>query len=280
MTDYLPKGHNMIPIFQIDSFAAQPFAGNPAAVCLLDREREPAWMQALAAEMNLSETAFVVPQDDRFELRWFTPTTEVDLCGHGTLAAAHALWLAETVAADSAIRFVTRSGELTAVRRNEEIELDFPATPPEPTTAPQGLLEAMGVQPSYVGRSPFDKLLLVEDERVVRSLSPDFIKLTQTKVQGVIVTSPSSNPKFDFVSRYFAPAAGINEDPVTGSAHCCLAPFWSQRLGKESLVGYQASARGGVVRTVLCGDRVLLRGQAVLIFRGQLSSECEQYRGS
>ena len=269
----------MIPVFQIDAFASQPFAGNPAAVCLLDRARDPAWMQALAAEMNLSETAFVVPQGERFELRWFTPTVEVELCGHGTLAAAHALWIAESTSADRAITFVTRSGQLTAVRRNHEIELDFPATPPQPTAAPEGLLEAMGVRPSYVGRSPFDSFLLVEDEREVRTLRPDFIQLAQIGVRGVIVTGPSSNPEFDFVSRYFAPAAGINEDPVTGSAHCCLAPFWSERLGKDSLVGYQASQRGGVVHTVVCGDRVLLRGQAVLVFRGQLSSECEWQHG-
>ncbi len=269
----------MIPVFQIDAFASQPFAGNPAAVCLLDRARDPAWMQAVAAEMNLSETAFVVPQGERFELRWLTPTMEVDLCGHGTLAAAHAIWIAEFASADRAITFVTRSGQLTAVRRNHEIELDFPATPPRLTTAPEGLLEALGVRPSYVGRSLFDSFVLVEDERLVRSLRPDFIQLAQIGVRGVIVTSPSCNPKFDFISRYFAPAAGINEDPVTGSAHCCLAPFWSERLGKDSLVGYQASQRGGVVHTVLCGDRVLLRGQAVLVFRGQLSSECEQQHG-
>ena len=190
-----------------------------------------------------------------------------------------ALWTAEVVPSSDSITFATKGGQLSAVRRDQVIELDFPATPPEPTSLRAGLLEALAVTPSYVGKTVFDQLLLVDDEQTVRSLTPDFVKLAKWNARGVIVTSRSNDPAFDFVSRYFAPAAGINEDPVTGSAHCCLAPFWAKRLGKDSLVGYQASPRGGVVRTVVCGDRVLLQGQAVTIFCGQLSTACELDEG-
>jgi PhzF family phenazine biosynthesis protein len=256
-------------LLQVDAFTDEPFKGNPAAVCLLDREVHDGWMQAVAAEMNLSETAFLRPDGDGFGLRWFTPTVEVDLCGHATLASAHALWEEGEVAAGEPIRFATRSGVLTASSRSGEIELDFPATPPEPAEAPPGLLEALGVEPRWVGRSRFDYLVEVGSEQAVRALRPDLERLRAIETRGVIVTAGGS-PPFDVVSRYFAPAYGIDEDPVTGSAHCCLAPFWSDRLGKGELVAYQASRRGGVVRTRLAGDRVVLGGQAVTVLRGEL----------
>jgi PhzF family phenazine biosynthesis protein len=262
----------MVIVYQIDSFAEQPFAGNPAAVCLLDGTRKARWMQAMATEMNLSETAFVRRLGSDFELRWFTPTMEVELCGHGTLAAAHALWREGTVELDQQIRFQTCSGVLTAVRNVAEIQLDFPATPPEECAISEEILAALSISPTYIGRSRFDKLLLVADEETVRGLRPDFSRLAGLGARGVIVTSPSGDRRFDFVSRYFAPGAGIDEDPVTGSAHCCLAPFWAERLGRNELTGYQASARGGIVRTIVQGDRVLLGGRAVTIFRGELSA--------
>jgi PhzF family phenazine biosynthesis protein len=256
-------------LLQVDAFTAVPFKGNPAAVCLLDREVDEDWMQAVAAEMNLSETAFLRRDGDGFGLRWFTPAVEVDLCGHATLASAHALWEEGEVAAGQPIRFATRSGVLTASSRGGGIELDFPATPPQAAEAPPGLLEALGVEARWVGRSRFDYLVEVGSEQAVRELAPDLGRLRAVQTRGVMVTAAGS-PPFDLVSRYFAPAAGVDEDPVTGSAHCCLAPFWSDRLGKGELLAYQASRRGGVVSTRLAGDRVALGGQAVTVLRGEL----------
>ena len=261
-----------IVCLQIDAFTDRPFAGNPAAVCLLDAPRDAAWMQAVAAEMNLAETAFVVPQDEAFGLRWFTPTVEVDLCGHATLASAHALWTEGRVEPDRAIAFRTiKSGTLTCTRSGDLIELDCPATPAEPAEPPAGLLEALGLDPAYFGQSILDTFLLADSESVVRALEPDFAALRAMDMRGAIVTSESADPRFDFVSRYFAPGAGIDEDAVTGSAHCCLAPFWAERLGKTELTGFQASARGGVVHVRLAGERVILGGQAVTVFRGALA---------
>src|SRR5262245_54201734 len=261
----------MIPIYHVDAFATKPFEGNPAAVCLLADERSAAWMQSLAAEMNLSETAFVRPLDDGFQLRWFTPAIEVELCGHATLASAHVLWTEGVVPGTETIRFHTKSGLLTCRQSGKFLELDFPSTPAEAAQPPAGLLESLGVQPLWIGRSKFDTFLLVESEQIVRSLQPDFARLRQiTGMRGVIVTSKSSDPRYDFVSRYFAPGAGIDEDPVTGSAHCCLAPFWGQRLGKTEMTGFQASSRGGVVRVRVSGDRVILGGQAVTITKGEV----------
>ena len=259
-----------VPIWQVDAFTDRPFSGNPAAVCLLDEEREASWMQSVAAEMNLSETAFVRRLDDGFELRWFTPAIEVDLCGHATLASAFTLWTMGVAPQSEPIRFHTRSGVLTAYRDANLIQLDFPATPPEACQAPAGLLDALGVEPTFVGKTIFDRFLVVDSAEVVRSLQPDFRQLAQVATRGVIVTAASDDARFDFISRFFAPAAGINEDPVTGSAHCCLGPYWGQRLGKTSMVGYQASARGGIVYVQLNGERVILGGQAVLVWRGQL----------
>jgi PhzF family phenazine biosynthesis protein len=264
-----------LPILQIDAFTAEAFKGNPAAVCLLDRSRPDEWMQRVAAEMNLSETAFVVPRsiiDDGFDLRWFTPAVEVPLCGHATLASAHALWEMGKLTAGEEARFHTLSGLLTARRAGARIELDFPALPVNEATLPDEILQALGVKPRYVGRDNNERNFLIEleTEEAVRSLKPDFESLRRTATAGVIVTARASAEPYDFVSRFFASYAGIDEDPVTGSAHCSLAPYWAERLGKSEMTGYQASARGGVVGVRLKGNRVLLSGEAVTVLRGSL----------
>lgn len=218
------KGYSIrLPIYQVDAFTARPFAGNPAAVCLLSGPRDETWMQQVAAEMNLSETAFLLPEGNGFRLRWFTPTVEVDLCGHATLASAHVLWESEQLAPEAKACFFTRSGRLTAERRGQRSargELDFPAEPAEPVEAPVELVRALGVTPRFVGRNRMDYLVEVDEEATLRSLAPDFALLRSLPVRGVIVTSRSASPEFDFVSRFFAPQSGIDEDPVTGSAHC------------------------------------------------------------
>ncbi len=225
-------------------------------------------MQHVAAEMNLAETAFLEPRNDGWSLRWFTPVIEVELCGHATLASAHALWEEGILARDATARFHTLSGLLTAARAGDWIELDFPAKPEEHVDPPAELLAALGADAKYVGRNKFDYLVEVESEEVVRAMKPDHSRLRTIPVRGVIVTSRSS--EYDFVSRFFAPGSGIDEDPVTGSAHCCLAPYWAQRLGKTEFRAYQASPRGGVVRVRLEGDRVKLGGQAVTVLRGEM----------
>jgi len=257
------------PFWQVDAFTTEPFRGNPAAVCVLDKPRGEAWMQHVAAEMNLSETAFVVPQEGTFLLRWFTPACEVRLCGHATLASAHVLWSEGLVEGTRSIAFETvHSGVLSARPAGERIELDFPARVPKEVSPPEGLAEALGLEPVLVARAARDFLVLAEDEAVVRELKPDFAKLGRVEARGVIVTAESA--EFDFVSRFFAPAVGVDEDPVTGSAHCCLCPFWAERLGRTTMVGYQASARGGSVAVTLAGDRVKLEGSAVTTLRGEL----------
>lgn len=258
-------------IFQVDAFTDKAFAGNPAAVCILPEPRDDAWMQNLAREMNLSETAFVQKQEDEFGLRWFTPAVEVALCGHATLASAHVLWETGILAGNEPARFHTLSGLLTAERKGPWIELNFPATPDQPITAPPELAKALGVRAKYVGKSMFDYLLEVNSEETVRTMQPDFSQLRTIGVRGVMVTSRATSLGYDFVSRFFAPGSGIDEDPVTGSAHCCLGPFWSKRLGKSELVAYQASKRGGTIRVRVDGDRVYLSGQAVTVLRGELS---------
>lgn len=258
------------PLYIVDAFASVRFTGNPAAVCLLDEPAEAGWMQAVAAEMNLSETAFLIQQEDGFDLRWFTPVTEVDLCGHATLASAHVLWETNRLKPDETARFHTRSGMLTAMRDGDWIELDFPATPPEPIEPPEGMSDLLGSVPRFVGRTPFDLLLELTDEEELHELMPDFAGLSRLPVRGFIVTTRSDDARYDFQSRFFAPAAGVNEDPVTGSAHCALAPYWAGHLGKSKLTGYQASARGGVVEVETIADRVKLRGQSVTTFRGEL----------
>jgi PhzF family phenazine biosynthesis protein len=270
-------------LFVVDAFCHRPFTGNPAAVCLMDSHRDAAWMQALAAEMNLSETAFVCPRGGEFDLRWFTPMVEVDLCGHATLAAAKAIWHSGAAPVDKSLVFHTRSGALTARSddHGESIVLDFPQTLVQPESPPDGLIEALGLTPEairFVGRSKFDYLVELADESIVRNLSPDFVKLGTIRARGVIVTATASikegdSQPFDFVSRFFAPTAGINEDPVTGSAHCALSPYWSERLGRSRLTGYQASRRGGLVHVERKGDRVELGGRAIVMTEGRLSTD-------
>lgn len=270
-------------LFIVDAFtnstlADSAFTGNPAAVCFLEGMRSDRWLQKLAAEMNLSETAFVSPVDssvhphpgNEFQLRWFTPAYEVDLCGHATLASAHALWSEGKVEKSTEIRFHTKTGVLTCTHNQHAIQLNFPATPAQPTEAPAGLLEALGVEAVFTGRSKFDILVAIDSPEQLRALTPNFSALAQVSVRGVIVTSMSDTEPFDFLSRFFAPSAGINEDPVTGSAHCCLAPYWAEKLGKTEMVAYQASPRGGVVRVNLQEDRVVLGGQATSVLRGNL----------
>jgi PhzF family phenazine biosynthesis protein len=261
-----------MPFMLIDAFTDRPFAGNPAAVYVLPAWREDDWLQRVAREMNQSETAFLVRNAAGYDLRWFTPVVEVDLCGHATLASAHALWQERLVAPGDMIQFSTRSGILKAARRGDEIELDFPRVAAEPAEPPPGLAEALGARPVQVRRNRFDYLVEVQSESILRGLTPDFGKLKALPVRGVIVTSLSSQPVHDFVSRFFAPAVGVNEDPVTGSAHCCLGDYWHGRLGKTEFSAYQASARGGLVRVRVAGDRVFLGGKAVTAARGNLLS--------
>ena len=259
-----------IPIFQVDAFTDRPFAGNPAAVCIMPEPRDDTWHQAVAAEMNLSETAFLTKQSEGFRLRWFTPKVEVDLCGHATLASAHVLLQEGLARPDETIRFHTRSGVLTAKQNGDEIELDFPLEPDAPIDAPANLLKALGVPLKYVGKYRFGYLVEVDSEATLRKMTPDFKLMTTVTQQGVIVTSPSSEPRFDFVSRFFAPGVGIDEDPVTGSAHCCLGAYWRRQLGKSEFLAFQASARGGVVRVRVDDKRAYLRGKAVTVLKGEL----------
>ena len=259
------------PVSVVDAFTDVPFAGNSAAVCVLPAPRDDGWMQAVAREMNHAETAYLLREGDGWRLRWFTPAAEVDLCGHATLASAHVLWEDGHFDRGEVLRFQTRSGLLTAVTRDGWITLDFPATPPAEAVAPATLGAALGASMVAVFRTPFDWLVELESEAAVRALDPDFTALARLGPRGVIVTSRAASPAgYDFVSRFFAPAVGIAEDPVTGSAHCALGPLWGARLGRHQLVGCQASSRGGIVRVTLQGERVLLSGQAVTTLRGEL----------
>jgi PhzF family phenazine biosynthesis protein len=267
--------HNRIVpvrIVQVDAFTSTPFAGNPAAVCVLSAPADEVWMKKVAREMNLSETAFLYPESDGYRLRWLTPAIEVDLCGHATLASAHVLWEDGHIASGSTARFHTRSGLLTCERRGEWVEMDFPAKHEQAAEPPPQLAEALGADLKYVGMNQFDYLVEVADEKTLRSLHPNHYLLKQLPVRGVIVTAQGT--EYDFVSRFFAPGSGIDEDPVTGSAHTALAPFWSARLQKNEMIGFQASPRGGVVKVRLQGtphgNRVILAGQAVTVLRGKL----------
>jgi PhzF family phenazine biosynthesis protein len=260
-----------IRIVQVDAFTNRPFAGNPAAVCVLREAAPDEWMRNVAREMNLSETAFLTPRDGGYHLRWLTPAVEVDLCGHATVASAHVLWEDAHLKPGQQARFHTRSGLLTADRRGDWIELDFPAKQVAPAEAPPELLPALGVRTAgYIGKNAFDYLVEVDSEETLRALAPDHSALRKVPVRGVIVTARSARPEFDFVSRFFAPGSGIDEDPVTGSAHVALGPYWGGRLGKSEFTAYQASARGGVVRVRLNGDRVILGGQAVTVMTAEL----------
>jgi PhzF family phenazine biosynthesis protein len=266
-----------IPFLQIDAFTPEPFKGNPAAICLLDRPGEPDWMQKVAMEMNLAETAFIVPRaDGGFDLRWFTPTIEVPLCGHATLASAHALWETGRLAPGEIARFFTLSGWLTAKRSGDEIEMDFPAIFSERAELPQPLANALGLDSTDIicnrarDKQTGNHLLELKSEESVRELKPNFELLRREIASGVIVTARGSSSEYDFVSRFFAGYAGIDEDPVTGSAHCMLAPYWTAKLGKTEMRAYQASARGGEVNVRAMGDRVGLAGRAVTVLRGSL----------
>lgn len=260
------------PITVVDAFADQPFGGNPAAVCILPAPATEAWMKLVAREMNLAETAFLHPGDDGFALRWFTPTVEVDLCGHATLASAHVLWQQGYLPRGEVARFHTRSGLLTAAPEGDQIVLDFPARVASELVPPETLLPSLGVsRPRWVGKNVYDYLVELESEAEVRALTPDHGLLAKLPVRGAIVTSLADQGRaYDFVSRFFAPGAGVAEDPVTGSAHCALAPYWRPRIGRATMIGYQASVRGGTVRTTVRGDRVLLAGKAITMMRGVL----------
>ncbi|MGH7501121.1 MAG: PhzF family phenazine biosynthesis protein [Longimicrobiales bacterium] len=265
------------PIYQVDAFTAIPFAGNPAGVCVLAEERPDRWLQSVAREMNLSETAFLHRRTDggdrahAFDLRWFTPDVEVDLCGHATLASAHILWEQGILEQGSEARFHTRSGLLSARRAEDWIVMDFPSLAPEPASPPPGLLEALGVaRAAAVAKSRFDYLVELDSAEAVRRIVPDHAGLRRVEARGIIVTARSDRSGYDIESRFFAPAVGVNEDPVTGSAHCALAPWWASRLRRNELVAWQASARGGTVRLRLEEDRVVLQGQAVTVLEGEL----------
>lgn len=271
-------------IFQVDAFTDRLFSGNPAAIVLVREMPDNEWMQHVAAEMNVSETAFVAPlQVGRYHLRWFTPVMEVDLCGHATLAAAHVLWDSGALGTTETAEFETAGGLLRAERDGEWIEMDFPAERPEEIDEQLGITAALSVEPVYVGSNRLDILVELPDEAAVRGLDPDMHAIEQVGLRGVIVTAQASTDqhtrgeqgageRYHFVSRYFAPRFGIPEDPVTGSAHCCLGPYWHEKLGENPLVGYQASARGGTVGVEVLGDRVKLRGRAVSVFSGTLNA--------
>lgn len=259
-------------LWLIDAFTDTPFSGNPAGVCFMDEAKPDAWMQSVAREMNQAETAFLRKQDDGYGLRWFTPTLEMDLCGHATLASAHFLWSAKKLKAKEKAVFHTRSGVLTARREKEWILLDFPSTPAEPCEPPPYLLAAFNALSAPVFRSRFDYMIVLEKAAAVRAAKIDPRLLQEIETRGVIITAPSDEPGMDFISRFFAPAAGVDEDPVTGSAHCALAPYWAGRLDKNALVGFQASPRGGTVRVEVQGDRVQLGGKAVTVVKGTLEA--------
>lgn len=263
----------VFPIYQVDAFAEPPYRGNPAGVCFLMGNKPDQWMQDKAHDVNLSETAFFQQRGDRYTLRWFTPTKEVDLCGHATLATAHIIWETEMIGPQEVIEFETRSGILKARREGAWIVLDFPSEPAAPAEAPEGIEAILGAPVLWSGANRMDYLFRVADAATLKALEPDLKALGRIGMRGAIVTAPSDSPKYDFVSRYFAPAFGVPEDPVTGSAHCCLGPYWAAELGKSELTGYQASARGGIVKVVVQGDRVLLKGKAVTVMQGVFTGE-------
>ena len=259
-----------LTIYQVDAFTDQMFRGNPAGVCILAERRDDSWMQNVAAEMNLSETAFLQKREEGFGLRWFTPVVEVDLCGHATLASAHILWEKGLLRSEETARFHTRSGLLTARRQDDWIELDFPSLPDKRMSVPRGLPKALGVKPKYFGRSRFDYIAEVGAEKTVLGLKPDFTALSKLPIRGLIVTAKASTQPYDFVSRFFAPRAGINEDPVTGSAHSVLGPYWQNRLHKNELLGHQLSKRGGIIRVRVGDKRVFIGGKAVTVLTAEL----------
>jgi len=253
-------------VYQVDAFTDIIFKGNPAGVCILSGPVHEKWMQDISMEMNLSETAFLYRQKDGFNLRWFTPEEEEELCGHATLSSAHILWeTGELDHSDEAI-FYTRSGRLTAKKDGEYIVLDFPMEEDTQVATPKLIELSLGVPILYTGKNRMDYIVEVEDEEVVRNLQPDFDILAGLEARGLIITSRSTDKRYDFVSRFFSPGSDIHEDPVTGSAHCCLAPFWEKRLGKKKFVAYQSSKRGGLLKVTTSGNRVNIAGKAVTVF--------------
>jgi PhzF family phenazine biosynthesis protein len=257
-------------IYQVDSFTQTPYSGNPAGVCVLENHADDSWMQNIACEMNCAETAFLVKNGGSYKLRWFSPAVEVELCGHATLAAAHILWETESVPKDKEIIFNTLSGRLTARMTNGLIWLDFPTIPAEETAPPLGLERSLGEKILWCGKNRFDYLIELTSEEAVRQCSPDYKSLRTIPMRGCIITSRASSPAYNIVSRFFAPAIGIDEDPVTGSAHCCLAPFWHKRLDLLEFTSYQASKRGGYIHMILNDDRVMIGGSAVTIFKCEI----------
>ena len=261
------RGPMRIPLYQVDAFADRAFAGNPAAVCLLEEWPPDSLLQSIALENNLSETAFLVPDGLVWRLRWFTPRVEVDLCGHATLASAHVVFENFQHQAQK-VEFETRSGRLTVYRNGPVLSMEFPANPPATVPAPQGLADALGAAPEAVLAAQSICVAVFGDERTIRALSPDFRRLARLDSMLTAVTAPGD--EVDFVSRCFAPGAGIDEDPVTGSAHCALAPYWADRLGKTALTARQVSARGGRLACTMQGDRVVIAGRAAPYLSGTI----------
>lgn len=259
-----------VQFYKIDAFTNEAFKGNPAAVCLLTEEQDAEWMQKVASEMNLSETAFLLPKENGYSLRWFTPVAEVDLCGHATLASAHALFEHGTLGDQISVQFFTKSGILTATKQGDWIELNFPSEPPEECECPEYLLNGLGHSVTYCGKNRMDYIVEVESEELVRNLEPNWSELEKVDTRGIVVTARSTGSEFDFVSRAFFPALGISEDPVTGSAHCGLAPYWEKQLNKQDFLAFQASARGGILKVSIKKDRILIGGQAVTVMRGEI----------
>lgn len=270
VSPHIKKGVVDMYIYQVDAFTDRIFTGNPAGVCILDKPMDERWMRNVAMEMNLSETAFLQRQEDGFRLRWFTPEVEVELCGHATLASAFVLWKTGILRPDETARFHTLSGLLTAVKRPDGIELDFPAKIETQVPPPERMVEALGADPLYVGCNKMDYLVELKSESGVRRLNPDFNALGRVETRGVMVTAAADSDEYDFVSRFFVPSCGVNEDPVTGSAHCCLGPYWMKKLGKNVLKAWQASKRGGGMIVKVEGGRVKLVGQAAMVFRADM----------
>lgn len=254
----------------VDSFTSKPFSGNPAAIFLLEKEISDELKQKIANEINLSETAFVLQQDQNFILRWFTPTKEAGLCGHATLAAAHMLWETGVLNKDEEAVFETRSGILKARKNNDLVEMDFPVEAPFEVECPEGLLKAIDAKPIFVGKNRIDYLAVYESDEFIKKVNPDYGYLKKLDCRGLIISAKSTSDKYDFVSRFFAPNSGIDEDPVTGSAHCCLSPYWSNVFGRKELTGYQASPRGGIVHTKLENDKVVLSGNALTVMKSEI----------
>ena len=254
----------------VDAFTRSAFRGNTAGVCIPDGPADTAWMQQVAAELKHSETAFLFPDGGSWNLRWFTPAKEVELCGHATLAAAFVLYETGRVPGDKPVSFSTLSGKLSAWKDGDWISMDFPAEPPAASMPIPGLGHALGIEPVYTGRNRFDILVELPLADDVCSLEPDMEALSPIRARGFIVTAVSDIPGTDFVSRFFAPSVGVPEDPVTGSAHCCLGPYWGEKLKKAEMTGFQCSARGGSVRVKPAGGRVILSGHAVHVFSGNL----------